>query len=73
MNRSKRTWKNQTDQNDSLGLDEHHGDHFTRASLTLSHSTECENHRGRQTIAEFHIELQSQADFPRRERELKEP
>ena len=62
MNISKRSQKNQTDQDNSLGLDEH----FARASLTLLHSLTFI--QARQTIEEFHIELESQADFPRRER-----
>ena len=61
MNISKRSQKSQTDQDNSLGLDEL-DEHFARASLTLSHSLTFI--QARQTIVEFHIELESQADFP---------
>ena len=60
-----RMGENQTDQDNSLGLDEL-DEHFARASLTLLHSLTFI--QARQTIEEFHIELESQADFPRRER-----
>lgn len=66
MNIAKRTQKNQTDQDDSLGLDEHHRDHFARASRPLLHSLTFI--QARQTIEEFDIELESRADFPKRER-----
>lgn len=63
MNRSIRPQKNQTDQNNSSGLDEYHGDYFATASVTLSHSLTFME-PSKQTIEEFHIELHSQADFP---------
>lgn len=65
MNRSIRPQKNQTDQNDSLGLDKYHGDYFAMASLTFSYPLTFMK-APKQTTEEFHIELQSQKlIFPR--------